>query len=148
MPSEGSESEITARAGDGIAVDTRIACLRFKPPDDPDALGPAWRDHHAPIFEVRFRPETDLSVPIAMRSYHLGEMIVGDVVAPAHILERSEETIRRQGIDHIRLQFYQRGQSLVETDRSTRLVTEVQCIVFDLAQPVASSRMPSMRPTC
>nr|WP_313902723.1 AraC family transcriptional regulator [Methylobacterium sp. E-066] len=81
-------------------------------------------------------PETDLSVPIAMRSYHLGEMIVGDVVAPAHILERSEETIRRQGIDHILLQFYQRGQSLVETDRSTRPVTEVQCIVFDLAQPV------------
>ncbi|MCJ2142349.1 hypothetical protein [Methylobacterium sp. E-066] len=56
MPSEESENEITAPAGDGIAVDMRIACLRFKPPDDPDVLGPAWRDHLAPIFEVRYRP--------------------------------------------------------------------------------------------
>ncbi|WP_409565485.1 hypothetical protein [Methylobacterium sp. J-001] len=76
---------------------TGIACLRFEPPADPDALGRAWQAHLAPVFAVSFGPETDLTVPIAMRSYHLGELLVGDVIAPAHILERSPEMIRQQG---------------------------------------------------
>ncbi|WP_082643212.1 helix-turn-helix domain-containing protein [Methylobacterium sp. GXS13] len=115
---------------------TGIACLRFEPPADPDALGRAWQAHLAPVFAVSFGPETDLTVPIAMRSYHLGELLVGDVIAPAHILERSPEMIRQQGLDHILLQFYRRGRSLVETDHAAGPVSEVQCIVFDLAQPV------------
>ncbi|MCJ2059899.1 helix-turn-helix domain-containing protein [Methylobacterium sp. J-048] len=113
-----------------------IACLHFEPPDDPGARGRAWREHLAPVFAVSFGPESDLGVPIAMRSYHLGELLVGDVIAPAHILERSPEMIRQQGLDHILLQFYRRGRSLVETDHAAEPVTEVQCIVFDLAQPV------------
>lgn len=113
-----------------------VACLRFEPPEDPEALGRAWQDHLAPVFAVSFRPETDLTVPIAMRSYNLGDLLVGDVIAPAHTLVRTEEMIHQQGIDHILLQFYRRGQSLVETDTRAGPVTEVQCIVFDLAQPV------------
>ncbi|MCJ2084711.1 helix-turn-helix domain-containing protein [Methylobacterium sp. E-005] len=114
----------------------RIACLRFEPPQDPQALGRAWQDHLAPIFAVSFRPETDLTIPIAMRSYHLGDLLVGDVMAPAHILVRSPEMIRQQGLDHLLLQFYRRGQSLVEAGPRTGPVTEVQAIVFDLGQPV------------
>ncbi|MGU3666698.1 helix-turn-helix domain-containing protein [Methylobacterium sp. A49B] len=113
-----------------------IACLRFEPPDDPNALGQAWREHLAPVFAVGFRPETDLTRPIAMRSYHLGDLIVGDVIAPAHTLVRSREMVTQQGLDHILLQFYRSGQSRVETERCVHPVTEVQCIVFDLAQPV------------
>ncbi|TXN39613.1 helix-turn-helix domain-containing protein [Methylobacterium sp. WL18] len=121
---------------DAAAPAPGIACLRFEPPGDPAALGRAWQAHLAPVFAVSFGPETDLTVPIAMRSYHLGELLVGDVIAPAHILERSPEMIRQQGLDHILLQFYRRGQSLVETDHDAEPVGEVQCIVFDLAQPV------------
>ncbi len=120
--------------GDGSSV----LCHRFDPPigADPDALGLAWREHIAPVFAVSWGPETDLSIPIGMRSYHLGELIVGDVIAPAHVLERSAEMIERQGLDHILLQFYRRGQSRVETRDRIELVTETQCVVFDLAQPV------------
>ena len=118
------------------ALGGEIACLRFEAPDDPDALGRAWQDHLAPIFAVSFRPETDLTAPIAMRSYNLGDLLVGDVIAPAHTLVRSREMIAQQGVDHILLQFYRRGQSVVETGRRAASVSEVQCIVFDLAQPV------------
>ena len=124
-------------AQDGAAQDdTVIECFRFEPPGDSSALGRAWQAHLAPVFAVSFGPETDLTVPIAMRSYHLGELIVGDVIAPAHILERSPELVRQQGLDHILLQFYRRGHSRVETGHAAGPVTEVQCILFDLAQPV------------
>ncbi|MCJ2137537.1 hypothetical protein MKK69_26425 [Methylobacterium sp. J-026] len=113
-----------------------VACLRFGPPQDPDSVGRAWQDHLAAIFAVSFRPETDVTVPIAMRSYHLGDLLVGDVIAPAHALERSPEMVSQQGLDHILLQFYHRGQSRVETDQGPGAVADVQCVVFDLAQPV------------
>ena len=125
-----------ARPGGGEARGMRVASLRFEPPDDPAAIGPAWQDHLAPIFTVSFRPETDLTIPISMHGYNLGELLIGDVSAPAHILVRSREMIGQQGIDHILLQFYRRGRSHVETERGSSPVTEVQCIVFDLAQPV------------
>lgn len=132
IPAESDGGERTSRASESPAA----PALRFAPPEDPVALGRAWQAHLAPVFAVSFGPETDLTVPIAMRSYHLGELLVGDVIAPAHILERSPEMIRQQGLDHILLQFYRRGQSLVETDHDAEPVGEVQCIVFDLAQPV------------
>ncbi|MDP4025363.1 helix-turn-helix domain-containing protein [Methylobacterium sp. NEAU 140] len=118
------------------APEATVRCLRFEPPDDRRDLGRAWREHIAPVFAVSFRPETDLSAPIAMRSYHLGELLLGDVIAPAHTLERTPDMIQQQGIDHVLLQFYRRGESVVETERLTRRVTDVDCIVFDLAQPV------------
>ena len=43
----------------------RILCHRFEPPPDRAELGPAWREHLAPIFAVSFRSETDLTIPIA-----------------------------------------------------------------------------------
>ena len=132
IAAESDGGERTSRASESPAA----PALRFAPPEDPVALGRAWQAHLAPVFAVSFGPETDLTVPIAMRSYHLGELLVGDVIAPAHILERSPEMIRQQGLDHILLQFYRRGQSLVETDHDAEPVGEVQCIVFDLAQPV------------
>lgn len=114
----------------------RVLCDRFEPPADGADLGRAWREHLAPVFVVGFRSETDLTVPIAMRSYHLGDLLVGDVVAPAHTLERTPEMIQQQGLDHVLLQFYRRGRSTVESHGSARPVSETQCVVFDLAQPV------------
>jgi AraC-like DNA-binding protein len=114
----------------------RVLCHRFEPPADTAELGRAWREHIAPVFAVSFQPETDLSVPIAMRSYNLGDLIVGDVIAPAHTLERTPEMIQQQGLDHILLQFYRRGRSVVASGAASGPVTETQCVVFDLAQPV------------
>ncbi|WP_298952183.1 helix-turn-helix domain-containing protein [uncultured Methylobacterium sp.] len=109
---------------------------RFVPPVDPAGIGEAWRAVLAPVFEVAFRDETDLSAPIGLTSYHLGDLIVGDVAAPAHTLERPERMIRQQGIDHVLLQFYRSGHSRVETAHATTAVGETDCVVFDLAQPV------------
>jgi len=108
----------------------------FDPPSEPEKLGSAWRDHIAPFFAVSFRPETDLSRPIGMKSYNLGEVLVGDVVAPAHVLDRTEAMIRQQGLDHILLQFYRSGRSMVECSGRTGSVWQTHCVIFDLAQPV------------
>ncbi|WP_449409812.1 helix-turn-helix domain-containing protein [Methylobacterium komagatae] len=113
-----------------------IPCHRFDPPPDRQRLGRAWQEHIAPVFSVSFQAETDLLIPIAMVSYHLGDLLVGDVIAPAHTLDRTDEMIEQQGLDHILLQFYRRGQSIVETATGTNHVLETQCVVFDLAQPV------------
>lgn len=136
MPSDATSRPADAASSGDEAAGGAVACLRFEAPEDPEALGRAWQDHLAPVFAVSFRPETDLTVPIAMRSYNLGDLLVGDVIAPAHTLVRTEAMIHQQGIDHILLQFYRRGRSVVETDSRAGPVTEVQCIVFDLAQPV------------
>ena len=125
----------TSRSSDSVQGGA-VACLRFELPEEPEARGRAWQDHLAPIFAVSFRPETDLTVPIAMRSYHLGDLLIGDVIAPAHTLVRSPEMIRQQGLDHILMQFYRRGQSRVEAGLHTEPVTEIQAVVLDLAQPV------------
>ncbi|ACA15075.1 transcriptional regulator, AraC family [Methylobacterium sp. 4-46] len=114
----------------------RVLSHKFEPPADPRDLARAWCEHIAPAFEVGLRPEADLSAPIAMQTYHLGDLIVGDVIAPAHVLERGSRMIERQGIDHILIQFYRRGQSTVERRDGSERVTEGQCVVFDLAQPV------------
>ncbi len=126
----------TARQEDVEAPRLSIPSHRFDPPQDMEDLGRAWRDHIAPFFAVSFRPDTDLSFPIAMNSYHLGDLLVGDVIAPAHTLERSVEMIQQQGLDHILLQFYRKGQSTVACGGRTGQVRETQCVVFDLAQPV------------
>ncbi len=123
-------------AGNARSDGSRVLCDRFEPPADTAELGRAWREHIAPVFAVSFRAETDLSIPIAMRSYHLGDLIVGDVIAPAHTLERTPEMIQQQGLDHILLQFYRRGRSTVASRAVVEPVMETQCVVFDLAQPV------------
>jgi AraC-like DNA-binding protein len=134
-PESTDPGSATSRSSDSVRGG-EVACLRFEPPEDPEARGRAWQDHLAPIFAVSFRPETDLTAPIAMRSYHLGDLLIGDVIAPAHTLVRSREMIGQQGLDHILLQFYRRGRSRVETADGTEPVSEIQAIVFDLAQPV------------
>ncbi|MGV7033182.1 helix-turn-helix domain-containing protein [Methylobacterium symbioticum] len=113
-----------------------VLCHRFDVPEDRAQLGSAWREHIAPFFQVSFRSDTDLSVPIAMRSYHLGELLVGDVIAPAHTLERTQTMVQQQGLDHILLQFYRQGHSLIEGDGGTLAARETDCVVFDLARPV------------
>lgn len=121
---------------DDQAKTSRLLRLRFEAPPDPEHLDAAWKAHIAPVFEVSFRPETDLSGPLSMTSYHLGELLVGDVVAPAHTLERSVTMINAQGVDHILLQFYRSGRSLVINGSRQCSVTETQLVIFDLAQPV------------
>ena len=69
MSSEERNRDPDAAPAGGEAPGGEVACLRFEPPEDREALGRAWQDHLAPIFDVSFRPETDLTVPIAMRSY-------------------------------------------------------------------------------
>ncbi|MEH3148157.1 MAG: helix-turn-helix domain-containing protein [Methylobacterium frigidaeris] len=115
---------------------------RFEPPPDPARIGEAWQAVLSPVFEVSFREETDLSAPIGLTNYHLGDLIVGEVAAPAHTLERSSRMVQQQGIDHVLLQFYRTGRSRVETQRGERAVTGTDCVVFDLAQPVRITAAP------
>lgn len=119
----------------------RVLQLRFEPPADPAARARAWCEHIAPVFAVALHADSDLSCA-AMVSYHLGDLLVGSVVAPAHRLERSDAMIRQQGLDHLLLQFYEAGRSRVETAAGVSAVESGDVVVFDLAQPVRIDAAP------
>lgn len=109
----------------------------FAPDLDPTAAWKSWTEHLAPIFDVRPVPETMAGPEVGMRSYNLGSIIVGEVSAPAQMLERSGRTAARQGVDHVLIQLYRRGRSLVRTDRGEAEIGPSAFVVYDLAQPVA-----------
>ena len=77
-----------------------IPCHRFEAPSDPAAKARAWCEHIAPVFQVEVARDADLTAPIGMTIWHLGEIIVGWVDAPAQRLERSDRLIAQQGLDH------------------------------------------------
>ncbi|QRE75251.1 helix-turn-helix domain-containing protein [Methylobacterium aquaticum] len=115
----------------GIPVD------RFAPDLDPAAAWKAWTEHLAPIFDVRPVPETHAGPEIGMRSYNLGSILVGEVSAPAQMLERSGRMAARQGVDHVLIQLYRRGTGVVRTDRAEVEIGPSDFVIYDLAQPVA-----------
>ncbi len=109
---------------------------RFEAPTDPAALRETWIAALAPIFQATLSGGPTLSGRIALESYHLGELIVGEVFAPAQILERTPRMVAQQGLDLLLLQFYHSGTSRVEVPWGETDVGPNRCIVFDLAQPV------------
>ncbi|MGE7416404.1 helix-turn-helix domain-containing protein [Methylobacterium tarhaniae] len=106
---------------------------------DPATAWKSWAEHLAPIFDVRPVPDTHTGPEIGMRSYNLGSVLVGEISAPAQMLERNGRTAARQGIDHVLIQFYRRGRSEVRTDRSEAVINPSDFVIYDLAQPVAVS---------
>ncbi len=97
----------------------------------------------SPFFDVEQRDETDLGEPIAMRSFHLGGILLGDVTAPAQNQRRSNLKAGRQGVDHLVLQFYTRGRSEISTAGGGGRTAESRVVVVDMAQPI---EMRSDRP--
>ncbi|GJE68549.1 helix-turn-helix domain-containing protein [Methylorubrum podarium] len=89
----------------------------------------------SPVFQATLPSGRLLSGPIAMDNYHLGELLVGEVRAPAQILERTPRMVAQQGLDHLLLQFYHSGTSRVEVAWGEADVGPNTCILFDLAQP-------------
>lgn len=116
-----------------------IPVEHFAPDPDPAAAWTSWTEHLAPIFDVRAVPETQAGPEIGMRSYNLGSILVGEVSAPAQRLERSGRTAALQGIDHVLIQFYRRGTSVVRTERAEAEIGPSDFVIYDLAQPVSVS---------
>lgn len=108
----------------------------FAPPADPAALREDWIAALLPIFQATLPSGRLLSDPIGMDNYHLGDLLVGEVRAPAQILERTPRMVAQQGLDHLLLQFYHSGTSRVEVAWGETDVAANACILFDLAQPV------------
>ncbi len=114
---------------------------RFAPPSDPAALGPAWCEQIAPMFRAELtRPPA--AGRIGLSTFHLGDLIVGEMAAPAQRLERTDPMIARQGLDHVLMQFHESGTSRVETARHRGSVAAGQVVLFDLAQPVVVEADP------
>lgn len=109
----------------------------FEPPADPAALREAWIAAMSPIFQATLPSGRRLSGPITMDNYHLGDVLVGEVRAPAQILERTPRMVAQQGLDHLLLQFYHSGTSRVEVAWGETDVAPNACVLFDLAQPVS-----------
>jgi AraC-like DNA-binding protein len=115
----------------------RLPCDRFVPSADAAATWERWIEHISPIFAPSARPETSLASPIAMRSYNLGSILVGDLSAPAQNLGRSPRMIAQQGVDHLLIQICRSGTGRIDTGRTTVEIGEADCAIYDLAQPVA-----------
>jgi len=92
----------------------------------------------APVFEARLAHDAELSGTIGMTTYHFGEVLLGTVSAPAQRLERSVRKIAQQGIDHILMQFYTKGEAQVEVGRRTTAIKPRQMVIFDMSQPVVT----------
>ncbi|KQO90167.1 MAG: helix-turn-helix domain-containing protein [Methylobacteriaceae bacterium] len=90
----------------------------------------------SPLFQATLPCGRLLSGPITMDNYHLGDLLVGEVRAPAQILERTPRMVAQQGLDHLLLQFYHSGTSRVEVAWGETDVARNTCVLFDLAQPV------------
>lgn len=114
---------------------SRILRNRFEPSADPAALREDWIAAISPIFQATLPSGRLLSEPITMDNYHLGELLIGEVRAPAQILERTPRMVAQQGLDHLLLQFYHSGTSRVEVAWGETDVVPNACILFDLAQP-------------
>jgi AraC-like DNA-binding protein len=112
---------------------------RFVPGLDPVAAWKAWTEHLSPIFDARPLPETHVGPSVGMQSYNLGTVLIGEVSAPAQMLERTARTAARQGVDHVLIQFYRSGTSRVRTDRGEAAAGPSDFVVYDLAQPIALS---------
>jgi AraC-like DNA-binding protein len=113
-----------------------IAQNDFIAPEGHDACWEAWREHVHPFFDLAQKPEIDLTTAPAMRTFFLGNMMIGDVDAPAQILERTARKTAVQGIDHILLQFHTHGTSRVERGGHSRTVGPSEVVVYDLSQPI------------
>ncbi len=115
---------------------------QFVPGNDPVEAWKSWAEHLSPIFEARPVSETHVGPSVAMRSYNLGTVLVGEVSAPAQTLERTARTTAAQGLDHLLIQFYRSGTSVVRTERGEAEVRPSDFVVYDLAQPVSSRPHP------
>ena len=114
---------------------TDISHVGTSSPKDDSRVWDEWQDHVSPFFDLYKRDETDLSKPISMRSYHLGGILVGDVVAPAQDLLREARKTARQGVDHVLLQFYTSGRSRLQA-RQDVVATGGTMVLYDLSQPI------------
>lgn len=115
---------------------------QFVPGNDPVEAWKSWAEHLSPIFEARPVSETYVGPSVAMRSYNLGTVLVGEVSAPAQTLERTARTTAAQGLDHLLIQFYRSGTSVVRTERGEAEVRPSDFVVYDLAQPVSVTASP------
>lgn len=95
-----------------------------------------WCEHISPFFDLSMREETDLTNPPSMTSYHLGNVLVSEFAAPAQNLSREARKAARQGVDHVLLQFYTSGRSVVAA-RQEKLAVAGQVVVCDLSQPIS-----------
>ena len=114
---------------------SRILRDRFEASADPAALRADWIAAMSPVFQATLPSGRPLSGSIMMDNYHLGDLLVGEVRAPAQILERTPRMVAQQGLDHLLLQFYHSGTSRVEVAWGETDVGPNLCVLFDLAQP-------------
>ncbi|WP_171070322.1 helix-turn-helix domain-containing protein [Methylobacterium terricola] len=112
---------------------------RFVSNDDPAESWKSWKEHIDPVFEVGSLPDTHVGPSVTMQSYNLGTVLVGEISAPAQTLERTSRKAAVQGLDHVLIQFYENGSSLIRTDRSEVTVRPSDFVVYDLSQSVMVS---------
>ncbi len=121
---------------------TSVAADRFTPPVDPVAAWRAWAEHLTPVFDATALTGTQIDGTVSMCSYNLGNVLVGEMSAPAQKLERSARKAAQQGIDHVLIQLYRRGTSRLRTRHREVEVRPSDFVVYDLAQPVETDSPP------
>ncbi|NEU12736.1 helix-turn-helix domain-containing protein [Methylobacterium sp. BTF04] len=71
-----------------------------------------------------------------MKAYNFGQILVWEVYAPAHRLERPARMVARQGIDHVLLLFYESDGGKGETGWRPGEARTRKVAIIDMAQPV------------
>jgi AraC-like DNA-binding protein len=98
-----------------------------------------WRAEIAPVFAVR--PPADggeSEIGGAIIRHHLGAAVVGEVEASAQGYLRSEQLIGAVGVDHLLVQVYRAGRTVLEIDGREIEAGPGDVLFFDLSRPVRS----------
>lgn len=133
QPTHGAYPESRPHESD-IALMQAVLEDRFRPPAQPEAKWHAWCEQIEPFFDLSRRPETAIEAPVSMRNLHFGQLLVGDISAPAQDLLRPARKIARQDVDSLVLQFYTAGTSRVTAGRGESLVDATRFVVHDLSR--------------
>lgn len=98
-----------------------------------------WRDTIAPIFDVQsLAPNDDSGFHAELSRHHLGVALVGDVATTAQRYERSESLIGAVGVDHLLIQLYEIGHTVLDLGKREAQASPGDVLVFDLSRPVRS----------
>lgn len=100
------------------------------------ARGALWAEHISSVFDVAAYGSAAERAPISMTNMLCDRLIYSRFRAPPSKVVRTATKLSKQGIDHVHVQFYDAGRSVVRAGSASARVGPGQMVVFDLAQPV------------
>jgi AraC-like DNA-binding protein len=100
----------------------------------------AWRERFRPVFEVMPNARDDCGFQAENRIWHLGDLVVSRVSAPAVRVARTKADLGRDPVVHWVLTYCSRGETSMRTDKSSFQAPAGVPFLWSLGEMSASER--------